>query len=90
MGCPRSLLAFVIVGSPKGDEQSRAASRPSQAALDCFRSLSIGPRDFARVRWLATTSSLAFVARFLRLSLVARQEARPPEVLFQGEANIDP
>jgi hypothetical protein len=46
----------VIARSPKGDEAIQAASRFAHAALDRFAEPVIGPRDFARVRWLAMTS----------------------------------
>ena len=42
----------VIAKSPKGDE---AIQKSEFAALDCFAEPVIGPRDFARVRWLAMT-----------------------------------
>jgi hypothetical protein len=46
-------------------KQSRTASQPSQAALDCFAEPVIGPRDFARVRWLAMTSTILLALRLL-------------------------
>ena len=45
-------------------KQSSTASPLAQAALDCFAEPVIGPRDFARVRWLAMTSSPVLALRF--------------------------
>ncbi|HEY5066214.1 MAG TPA: hypothetical protein VIJ04_15505, partial [Xanthobacteraceae bacterium] len=60
------------------DEAIQRACRLSQRALDCFAEPAIGPRDFARVRWLAMTSNLVLAARLLRPSYAARHEQEPP------------
>ena len=56
------VLAALRHCEERSDEAIQPASRPSQA---CFAEPVIGPRDFARVRWLAMTNSIVLALRFL-------------------------
>ena len=58
----------LVIARSEATKQSRTASRFSQAALDCFAEPVIGPRDFARVRWLAMTNSSVPTPRFFEFA----------------------
>ncbi len=53
----RDDMSELIIERPRHGSRRRYRHELSsaQAALDCFAEPVIGPRDFARVRWLAMT-----------------------------------
>ena len=53
----------LVIARSDSDEAIQSGLTATAGALDCFAEPVIGPRDFARVRWLAMTHASSFSRR---------------------------